>query len=65
MYWSNEGGVDYGRLKQIVVSIMDWIVCDSSDSSEDYNTFSNECKIEDDEIEELGFGYLIPEEEWK
>ena len=65
MYWSNEGGIDYGRLKQIATSIMDWIVCDSSDSSEDYNTFSNECKIEDDEIEELGFGYLIPEEEWK
>lgn len=63
MYWSNEGGIDYGRLKQIITRTMYWIVCDSSDSSEDYDTFSNECNIEDDEIEELGFGYLIPEEE--
>ena len=63
MYWSNEGGLDYGRLKQITTSVRDWMVCTSFDSSQDYDTFSNECNIEDNELNELGFGYLIPEDE--
>lgn len=63
MFWSNEGGIDYNRLKDIAESIMDWIVCDSSDSSEDYNTFSNYCHIDDGELKELGFEYLIPNDD--
>ena len=51
------------QAKQIAEKVMDWITTDSSDSSEDYDTFSNYCGIDDDELEELGFGYLIPEYE--
>lgn len=63
MYWSNEGGLDYKRAIKIAEKVMDWVVYASLDSSEDYDTFSNECGIEDDELEELGFGYMIPKEE--
>lgn len=63
MFWSNEGGIDYNRLKDIVESVMDWIICNSSDSSEDYNTFSTCCDIDDEELKELGFKYLIPNDD--
>lgn len=62
MYWSNEGGIDYGRLKEITARLMYWII-DSPDSCEDYDIFSNECDISDEELETLGFRYLIKEED--
>lgn len=63
MYWSNnEGGLDYRRIKEIAERLMYWVI-DSPKYCENYNTFSNECNISDDELEALGFGYLIPDEE--
>lgn len=59
--WLGNDGISLDRAKQIAEKVMDWITIDSSDSSEDYDTFSNYCGIDDDELEELGFGYLIPE----
>ena len=61
--WLGNDGISLDRAKQIAEKVMDWITIDSSDSSEDYDTFSNYCGIDDDELEELGFGYLIPEYE--
>ena len=61
--WSNEGGIDYGRLYQITGDVMEWMVSGSSDSGEDYKIFNKYCSIDDDELEELGFGYMIPEED--
>lgn len=62
VYWSDEGGIDYGRLYQITGDVMEWMVSGSSDSGEDYKIFNEHCSIDDDELEELGFGYMIPEE---
>ena len=61
--WLGNDGISLDRAKQIAEKVMDWITIDSSDSSEDYDTFSNYCGIDDDELEGLGFGYLIPTHE--
>ena len=63
MYWSNEGGLDYKRAVQLLESSLEYL--------ENYNNYNNEenyeafqdIGLEDNEIEEFGFGYLISEEE--
>jgi hypothetical protein len=51
--------IGYGRLYQMLRDLMEWTVADSSDSSEDYDTFSDFLNFSDEELEELGFGYLL------
>ena len=61
--WLGNDGISLDRAKKITIHLMDFITMYSDDSSENYDTFSNYCGIDDDELEELGFGYLIPEYE--
>ena len=59
MYWSNKGGIDYKRAIQLLESSLEYL--------ENYNNCNNEENYEafqdiglyDDEIEMLGFEYLI------
>jgi len=51
--------IGYDRLKQITENLMEWVVCDSDNSADDYDTFSNHVRIDDDEMKQLGFGYLV------
>lgn len=55
------------RLLQICEGLMGWIVGGSFDdtyvksyyTSSDYETFNKSCNISNEELKELGFGYLV------
>ena len=47
------------RLTFLLVKCMDWIECDNCDT---YDTFKH-LKFKPEELEELGFGYLINDDE--
>ena len=64
MYWSNEGGLDYKRAVELLEKCIDWM--------SEYGTYEtsilrdallDNCGFSEEEVEELGFGYILPEEE--
>lgn len=63
MYWSNEGGLDYKRAVQLLKSSLEYLEnYNNCNNKENYEAFQD-IGLEDNEIEEFGFGYLISEEE--
>ena len=63
IYWSNEGGLDYKRAVQLLESSLEYLEnYNNCNNEENYEAFQD-IGLEDNEIEELGFGYLISEEE--
>lgn len=63
MYWSNEGGLDCKRAVQLLESSLEYLEnYNNCNNEENYEAFQD-IGLEDNEIEELGFGYLISEEE--
>ena len=63
MYWSNEGGLDYKRAIELLKSSLEYLEnYNNCNNEENYEAFQD-IGLEDNEIEELGFGYLISEEE--
>ena len=62
MYWSTEGGIDYKRATQLLESSLEYLEnYNNCNNEENYEAFQD-IGLEDNEIEELGFGYLISEE---
>ena len=59
--WLSGDGIDYQRAISLLTKCMDWIE-DEFDKSETLDTFQY-LGFEDDELYELGFGYLIEEDE--
>ena len=63
IYWSNEGGLDYKRAVQLLKSSLEYLEnYNNCNNKENYEAFQD-IGLEDNEIEEFGFGYLISEEE--
>lgn len=63
IYWSNEGGLDYKRAIQLLKSSLEYLEnYNNCNNKENYEAFQD-IGLEDNEIEEFGFGYLISEEE--
>lgn len=63
MYWSNEGGLDYGRAIELLKSSLEYLEnYNNCNNTENYEAFQD-IGLEDDEIDYLGFDYLISEEE--
>ena len=63
MYWSNEGGIDNKRAVQWLESSLEYLEnYNNCNNEENYEAFQD-IGLEDNEIEELGFGYLISDEE--
>lgn len=63
IYWSNEGGLDYKRVVQLLKSSLEYLEnYNNCNNKENYEAFQD-IGLEDNEIEEFGFGYLISEEE--
>ena len=63
MFWSeHEGGLDYKNMKHRLIECMSWMEQQEDDNRIMYDIF-NECSLSDNELELLGFEYLIPEEE--
>ena len=63
MYFSNEGGIDYDRAIQSLKRCMDWIENDIDDTSVTRDVFRNCIEFTDDEIEQLGWSYILEEED--
>lgn len=63
MYFSNEGGIDYDRAIQSLKRCMDWIENDIDDTSITRDVFRNCIEFTDDEVEQLGWSYILEEEE--
>lgn len=59
--WIGGDGIDYQRAISLLTKCMDWIE-DEFEKSETLDTFQF-LGFEDDELEELGFGYLMEEDE--
>lgn len=59
--WLGGDGMDYQRAIHMLRKCMDWIE-DEFDKAETLDTFQY-LGFEDEELEELGFGYMIEEEE--
>ena len=59
--WLSGKGIDYQRAISLLTKCMDWIE-DEFDKSETLDTFQY-LGFENDELEELGFGYLIEDDE--
>ena len=59
--WLSGDGIDYQRVIRLLEKCMDWIE-DEFDKSDTLDTFRY-LGFEDDELYELGFGYLIEEDE--
>ena len=55
-----DGGISYGRAIQMTKNCIDWITCgaDPEDARSDLNSIG----FDEDELEYLGYGYLIEEE---
>lgn len=63
IYWSNEGGLDYKRAVRLLKSSLEYLEnYNNCNNKENYEAFQD-IGLEDNEIEEFGFGYLISEEE--
>ena len=63
IYWSNEGGLDYKRAVQLLKSSLEYLEnYNNCNNKENYEAFQD-IGLEDNEIEEFGFDYLISEEE--
>ena len=63
IYWSNEGGLDYKRAVQLLKSSLEYLEnYNNCNNKENYEAFQD-IGLEDNEIEEFGFGYLISEKE--
>ena len=63
VWLSNEGGIDYDRAVMLLKRCMNQIEGDEMcDNAEIYNVF-DDIGFTDEELEELGFKYLINEEE--
>lgn len=58
MYWSNEGGMDYNRAMSLLERCMCWMDEQEDNNKMLYEVFS-ECGFEDDEIDQLGFGFVF------
>lgn len=63
MFWSNEGGLDYGRAIELLKSSLEYLEgYNNCNNRENYEAFQD-IGLDDDEIIDFGFGYLISEEE--
>jgi hypothetical protein len=60
--WLGGDGIDYKRATHLLKMCMSWIEEDHSELAEALDSFG-EIGFSDDEIEELGFGFLFDEEE--
>lgn len=56
-----DGGISYGRAIQMTQKCIDWITCDveMADARADLDAIG----FDEDELESLGYGYLIEEED--
>lgn len=64
MYWSLEGGLDYQKAIKLLTNLMDCIVEHNGEDevTMTYNAFKN-VGFSNDELIQLGYGYLILEDE--
>jgi hypothetical protein len=64
MYWSLEGGLDYQKAIKLLTNLMDCIVEHNGEDevTMTYNAFKN-AGFSNDELVQLGYGYLILEDE--
>lgn len=58
VFWSNEG-IDYQRAMELLKGCMLWITDDLYETSEIRYAFLDEVGFEEDELEELGYGFVI------
>ena len=59
-YDIGDSAMSYKRLIEVVKSLMDWVEQDSVTSADCYDTF-HYLNIDDCEIEDMGFAYMIPD----
>lgn len=59
-YDIGDSAMSYKRLMEITKTLMDWVEHDSVTSADCYDTF-HYLKIDDHEIEDMGFAYMIPD----
>lgn len=58
VFWSNEG-IDYQRAMELLKGCMFVIVDEYFETSEIRDTFLDDVGFEEDELEELGYGFLL------
>jgi hypothetical protein len=62
VWLSREGGIDYKRTVQLLKNCLGWFADDCCDNAEMLERFEL-LDFDDDEIEDLGYGYLFNNEE--
>lgn len=64
MYWSLEGGLDYQKAIKLLMNLIDCIIEHNGEDevTMTYNAFKN-VGFSNDELVQLGYGYLILEDE--
>lgn len=62
-YDCNQKEINYQRMRGIAASVIYQIECEHDELSTTYEILANECEIEDNELSELGYDYLVHEYE--